>query len=86
MGRREDPPPEDQLAKEMTHDLEMNFNKIAPSASENDGPTAPENGVFSRIRIHDGTFRQGSSASPRASSTVEDEKTHYREASEDLAS
>ena len=23
--------PEDELAKEMTHDLEMNFNKIAPS-------------------------------------------------------
>ena len=22
--------PEDELAKEMTHDLEMNFNKIAP--------------------------------------------------------
>ena len=25
--------PEDQLAKEMTHDLEMNFNKIAPCAA-----------------------------------------------------
>jgi hypothetical protein len=32
--RREDPPPEDQLAKEMTHDLEMNFNKIAPFGKE----------------------------------------------------
>merc|ERR1711924_559867 len=29
---RQDPAPEDALAKEMTHDLEMNFNKIAPSA------------------------------------------------------
>jgi len=26
--------PEDQLAKEMTHDLEMNFNKIAPFGKE----------------------------------------------------
>jgi hypothetical protein len=34
VGRREDPPPEDQLAKEMTHDLEMNFNKIAPFGKE----------------------------------------------------
>jgi len=33
-SRREDPPPEDQLAKEMTHDLEMNFNKIAPFGKE----------------------------------------------------
>merc|ERR1719424_394297 len=28
------PAPEDQLAKEMTHDLEMNFNKIAPFGKE----------------------------------------------------
>ena len=28
---QQDPAPEDQLAKEMSHDLEMNFNKIAPS-------------------------------------------------------
>jgi hypothetical protein len=27
-------PPEEQLAKEMTHDLEMNFNKIAPFGKE----------------------------------------------------
>jgi len=27
-------PPEDELAKEMTHDLEMNFNKIAPFGKE----------------------------------------------------
>jgi len=33
-SRREDPPPEDALAKEMTHDLEMNFNKIAPFGKE----------------------------------------------------
>ena len=26
--------PEDQLAKEMTHDLEVNFNKIAPFGKE----------------------------------------------------
>ena len=26
--------PEDALAKEMTHDLEMNFNKIAPFGHE----------------------------------------------------
>jgi hypothetical protein len=26
--------PEDELAKEMTHDLEMNFNKIAPFGKE----------------------------------------------------
>ena len=26
--------PEDDLAKEMTHDLEMNFNKIAPFGKE----------------------------------------------------
>merc|ERR1719446_564133 len=26
--------PEDELAKEMTHDLEMNFNKIAPFRKE----------------------------------------------------
>ena len=26
--------PEDQLAKEMTHDLEMNFNKFAPFGKE----------------------------------------------------
>merc|ERR1719327_2603192 len=32
--RRADPAPEDQLAKEMTHDLEMNFNKIAPFGKE----------------------------------------------------
>merc|ERR1719313_2944588 len=31
---RADPAPEDQLAKEMTHDLEMNFNKIAPFGKE----------------------------------------------------
>jgi hypothetical protein len=31
---REEPAPEDQLAKEMTHDLEMNFNKIAPFGKE----------------------------------------------------
>jgi len=30
----QDPAPEDQLAKEMTHDLEMNFNKIAPFGKE----------------------------------------------------
>merc|ERR1719236_444586 len=29
-----EPAPEDQLAKEMTHDLEMNFNKIAPFGKE----------------------------------------------------
>jgi hypothetical protein len=29
-----DPAPEDQLAHEMTHDLEMNFNKIAPFGKE----------------------------------------------------
>merc|ERR1719191_1682716 len=28
------PAPEDQLAKEMTHDLETNFNKIAPFGKE----------------------------------------------------
>jgi len=33
-GMRGDPAPEDQLAKEMTHDLEMNFNKIAPFGKE----------------------------------------------------
>ena len=27
--------PEDELAKEMTHDLEMNFNKIAPFGDDN---------------------------------------------------
>jgi len=32
--RRSEPAPEDQLAKEMTHDLEMNFNKIAPFGKE----------------------------------------------------
>merc|ERR1719182_750624 len=31
---RADPVPEDQLAKEMSHDLEMNFNKIAPFGKE----------------------------------------------------
>ena len=31
--RKDEPAPEDALAKEMTHDLEMNFNKIAPSAT-----------------------------------------------------
>jgi hypothetical protein len=31
---RQDPAPEDTLAKEMTHDLEMNFNKIAPFGKE----------------------------------------------------
>jgi len=31
---RAEPAPEDQLAKEMTHDLEMNFNKIAPFGKE----------------------------------------------------
>jgi hypothetical protein len=31
---RADPAPEDQLAKEMSHDLEMNFNKIAPFGKE----------------------------------------------------
>merc|ERR1719487_1009850 len=31
---RGSPKPEDQLAKEMTHDLEMNFNKIAPFGKE----------------------------------------------------
>merc|ERR1719389_1532481 len=31
---RADPAAEDQLAKEMTHDLEMNFNKIAPFGKE----------------------------------------------------
>jgi hypothetical protein len=31
---QEDPAPEDQLAKEMSHDLEMNFNKIAPFGKE----------------------------------------------------
>merc|ERR1719198_2819069 len=34
VSSHEDPPPEDQLAKEMTHDLEMNFNKIAPFGKE----------------------------------------------------
>jgi len=29
-----EPAPEDQLAKEMSHDLEMNFNKIAPFGKE----------------------------------------------------
>jgi hypothetical protein len=33
-GRRADPAPEEDLAKEMTHDLEMNFNKIAPFGKE----------------------------------------------------
>mmetsp|Transcript_53752 Transcript_53752/g.129480 ORF Transcript_53752/g.129480 Transcript_53752/m.129480 type:complete len:274 (-) Transcript_53752:1-822(-) len=32
--RREAPAPERQLAEEMTHDLEMNFNKIAPFGKE----------------------------------------------------
>merc|ERR1719478_1994295 len=31
---RQDPAPGDALAKEMTHDLEMNFNKIAPFGKE----------------------------------------------------
>merc|ERR1719265_1654818 len=30
----QDPAPEDQLAKEMTQDMEMNFNKIAPFGKE----------------------------------------------------
>jgi hypothetical protein len=33
-ARKAAPAPEDQLAKEMTHDLEMNFNKIAPFGKE----------------------------------------------------
>jgi hypothetical protein len=32
--RRQRKAPEDELAKEMTHDLEMNFNKIAPFGKE----------------------------------------------------
>ena len=32
--KKQDPAPEDALAKEMTHDLEMNFNKIAPFGKE----------------------------------------------------
>jgi hypothetical protein len=32
--QKEEPAPEDQLAKEMSHDLEMNFNKIAPFGKE----------------------------------------------------
>ena len=32
--RKDEPAPEDALAKEMTHDLEMNFNKIAPFGKE----------------------------------------------------
>jgi hypothetical protein len=32
--RRQSKAPEDELAKEMTHDLEMNFNKIAPFGKE----------------------------------------------------
>jgi hypothetical protein len=31
---QQDPAPEEQLAKEMSHDLEMNFNKIAPFGKE----------------------------------------------------
>ena len=34
MQLKQDPAPEDALAKEMTHDLEMNFNKIAPFGKE----------------------------------------------------
>ena len=34
-----EPAPEDQLAKEMTHDLEMNFNKIAPFGALDPGST-----------------------------------------------
>jgi len=33
-GRQQLQAPEDDLAKEMTHDLEMNFNKIAPFGKE----------------------------------------------------
>merc|ERR1719213_932469 len=32
--------PEDELAKEMTHDLEMNFNKIAPFGKEDTAKVA----------------------------------------------
>jgi len=34
LQRRQDPAPEDQLAKEMTSDMEVNFNKIAPFGKE----------------------------------------------------
>merc|ERR1719473_859858 len=34
MGMSTKKAPEDELAKEMTHDLEMNFNKIAPFGKE----------------------------------------------------
>merc|ERR1712153_78891 len=34
LGSHANRAPEDELAKEMTHDLEMNFNKIAPFGKE----------------------------------------------------
>ena len=42
--------PEDQLAKEMTHDLEVNFNKIAPfgKISTSTGPN--QMGILDGVR------------------------------------
>ena len=44
--------PEDELAKEMTHDLEMNFNKIAPFGKEDTAKELQE----LRILIMEGYF------------------------------
>merc|ERR1719409_2192042 len=42
--------PEDELAKEMTHDLEMNFNKIAPFGKEDTAKELQDHAAKTRPR------------------------------------
>merc|ERR1711907_351581 len=42
--------PEDDLATEMTHDLEMNFNKIAPFGKEDTAKELQENAEVAEIK------------------------------------
>merc|ERR1719162_2218783 len=45
--------PEDELAKEMTHDLEMNFNKIAPFGKEDTAKELQDHAASCRTTLVD---------------------------------
>merc|ERR1719359_507237 len=58
--------PEDELAKEMTHDLEMNFNKIAPFGKEDTAKELQDHAAKTQDTLVDAVENAQCSARSRA--------------------
>ena len=54
--------PEDELAKEMTHDLEMNFNKIAPFGKEDTAKELQDHAAKTQDTLVDAYYRSQTEA------------------------